>query len=185
VVVKIDSTSPPLRAAPSGAKPTAGKVTSTPSLTRARTDTLVGLGQLAQVPLVATKQYADAGAVALYWPTIAKEVAILAESQEAIANIIDPLMKVGPYTGLVAAILPLILQIGVNHGRIQPGAMGTVPASTLSAQIETALAQGELEALKTQVQAEKAAQALREELNESRRAMADAMRDVQHEATGD
>lgn len=165
-----------------GAAKTAAKApTKKLSIKEQRTEAVAGLGQLAQVPLLAMKQYADAGAIGLYWPGISKEIAELAESQEAIAGVIDPLMKIGPYTGLVAAILPFFMQIAVNHGRVAPGSMGTVPASTLEAQIKTAMAQAELEALKTQQQAEQAARALRDEMEESRKALADAMSDHAHE----
>lgn len=154
------------------------------SVKEARESAVVGLGQLAQVPLLATKQYADAGAVGLYWPAIAHEVAELADTQEAIANLIDPLMKVGPYTALVAAVLPFFMQIAVNHGRVAPGSMGTVPASSLEAQIKTSMAQAELESLRMQQQAEQASAAMRQEMEESRRAMADAMRDHAEETAG-
>jgi hypothetical protein len=121
----------------------------------------------------------------MYWPNVAQELANLADSQEQVAKFIDPLIQIGPYTGLIAAVLPLIMQIGVNHGVLAPGGMGTVPASTLSAQVETGMAEQELQALQVQLQAEKAAQALRAEIAQSRRAMVDALRDIQHEATGD
>lgn len=161
-------------AAKTAAKPTTKKL----SLKEQRQEAVNGLGQLAQVPLLATKQYADAGAVGLYWPNIAKEIAELAESQPAIAGVIDPIMKVGPYTGLVAAMLPFFMQIAVNHGRVAPGSMGTVPASTLEAQIKTSMAQAELEALTIQRQAEEAARAMREEIAESRQKLSEAQSDM-------
>jgi hypothetical protein len=165
-----NATAPPSHAA----KPTvAAKKTET--VLKARTDALTGLGQLAQVPLIATKQYADAGAVGLHWPEVAKEIATLADSEPRIAQLIDPLIKVGPYTGLIAAILPFVLQLGVNHGRVQAGVMGTVPSSTLDAQVQSSLAKAELEALTAQHEAEQAAAAMREEIAESRRAMANTI----------
>jgi hypothetical protein len=149
-------------------KPTAPKTAKDSALNAARTDALNGFGQLAQVPLIATKMYADAGAVGQYWPKIAKEIANLADSQDQIAKLIDPLIQVGPYTGLITAVLPFVLQIGVNHGRVSAGAMGTVPKETLSSQVETALAQAQLEALKTQRDAENAARAMRQEIASAR-----------------
>ena len=143
-----------------------------------RTKALAGLGQLAQVPLLATKQYADAGAVSLYWPNVAKEIAVLADTNEQVAKLIDPLIQVGPYTALIAAVLPFVMQIAVNHKLVAAGAMGTVPGESLAAQIETAMVQQELEALRTQRDAEKAAQALRQEIAESRQELANAMSDV-------
>jgi hypothetical protein len=125
--------------------------------------------------LLATKQYADAGAIGLHWPNVAEELATLAESQPAIAKFIDPLIKAGPYTGLVMAILPFAAQIAVNHGRISAGAMGTQPGNSLSAQVEASLAQAEMEALSAQLAAEKAAQALRDEIRLARKQMADSL----------
>jgi hypothetical protein len=144
-------------------------------LTRDRREALAGFGQLAQVPLIALRQFADAGAVGQYVPAIAGELAKLAETQEQVAAFIDPLIKVGPYTGLVAVVLPFLLQIGVNHNRVPAGAMGTVPASTLSAVVETQLAQQELEALTLQKQAEEKAELMREEIAENRRRMQDKL----------
>lgn len=151
------------------------KATKESQSTKDRTEALVGLGQLAQVPLLATKQYADAGAVSLYWPNVAKEIAVLADTNEQIAKLIDPLIQVGPYTALIAAALPFVMQIAVNHKLVQAGAMGTVPGESLAAQIETAMVQQELEALRTQRDAEKAAAALRAEIAESRKELADVM----------
>ena len=144
------------------------------SIREERTEAINGLGQLAQAPLLATKQYADAGAIGLHWPGIAQEIATLAESQPVIANVVDPLIKVGPYTGLVMAILPFFIQIGVNHGRIAAGAMGTVPANSIAAQVEASLAEAEMQALTAQLEAEKAAQRLRDEIKLARQQMHDS-----------
>jgi hypothetical protein len=139
-----------------------------------RQEALDGFGQIAQVPLLMTKQFADVGALSLHWPNVAKEIAALADSQEVIARVIDPLIKVGPYTGLVAAILPFAMQIAVNHGRVAAGAMGTVPGNALAAQVEAGLAQEEMNALKLQLQAEQEAQELRADIARARKEMANA-----------
>jgi hypothetical protein len=166
----VNSTPPPARgsSSQSNAKPTA--TVKVPKSRKDRTEAVAALGQLAQVPLMATKQFADAGAVSAYWPSVSEEIAKLAETQPAIANIIDPLMQVGPYAGLIAAVLPFVMQIGVNHGRLAAGAMGTVPADTLSAQIEAGLAKQQLEALKVQAAAEAEANAVRAEIANERKA---------------
>ena len=169
-LLKNMSTAPSIKQTPnksSTSKPsTGGNATH-----KARAEAVMSLGQLGQVPLIALKQYADAGAISLHWPKISEEIATLAETQPAIANLIDPLLQVGPYAALVTAVLPFILQIGVNHNRIQPGAMGTVPGSSLSAQIETAIAQAEAEALKLQLDAEKSSNAIRAEITKQREEM--------------
>lgn len=159
---------------PSGARNNSSATKRTakvPAGRAARQEALEGFGQLAQVPLIATKQYADAAAIGMYWPNISKELAVLAEQQPVIANFIDPLIQVGPYTGLVTAVLPLVLQVMVNHGVSQPGVMGTVPKNALSAQMEASLAQVELAAMQAQRDAELAAQKMREDIERARREM--------------
>ena len=138
------------------------------SMQEEREEAVAGFGQLAQAPLIALRQYADAGAIGLHWPRVAHEIASLAESQPQIARLIDPLIRIGPFTGLITAILPFVLQIGVNHKRIPAGAMGTVPAESLTAQVESAMAAIELEALKQQVEAEREAREMREQIARSR-----------------
>lgn len=169
----ITSAPPPMGG--SSAKRTSTTAKATQSTKAKRVEAINGLGQLAQAPLLATKQYADAGAIGLHWGGIAEELATLAESQPAIAKFVDPLIKAGPYTGLVMAILPFAAQIAVNHGRIAAGAMGTQPGNSLAAQIEASLAQAEMESLSAQLAAEKAAQALRDEIRLARKQMSDSL----------
>lgn len=164
----VDNGPPPPRSTPNT---TSSSRVSTPRVTREREGMVAQLGMFAQVPLLATKQFADAGAVGLHWPKIAHELAVLAESQEAVANVIDPLIRVGPYAGLIAAVLPLAMQLAVNHNRIKPGSMGTVPSVSLSSQVESAMAQEELRAMRSQLEAEREAAAIRAEIENERKAM--------------
>jgi|SRR5579862_4949957 len=168
----VASAPPPVRKAPAKAA-----VKAEPQVTKDRREALTGFGQLAQVPLIGLRMFADAGAVSLYVPGIAREIAELAETQEQVAAFVDPLIKAGPYFGLVTAVLPLVMQVAVNHGRFAAGAMGTVPAVSLAAQVEAGLARQELEALTVQLEAEKAAAAMREEIAEARRQMLIASHD--------
>jgi|ERR1700722_11410647 len=165
----IEITAPPPRSTPNAPHSPAKRAT--PRVTQEREEAVAQLGMFAQVPLMATKQLADAATVGLHWPKVAHEIAVLAETQEPIANLIDPLIKVGPYAGLIAAVLPMLLQIGVNHGRVKPGQMGTVPAISLESQMQTAMAQAELQALRTQQEAEEQAAAARAAIQKSRDAM--------------
>lgn len=153
----ITDNAPPVRtAAPKPARESA--------TLKARSDALCGFGQLAQVPLMATKQYADVGTITAHWPGVAHEIAKLADSQPKIAQLIDPLLQVGPYTGLITALLPFVLQIAVNHKAVAPGAMGTVHPDTIAAQVEAQIAKGELEALKIQMQSEREAHEVRQQI---------------------
>lgn len=155
------------------------------TVTEARTAAVAQLGQLAQLPLMFTKNYADMGAIALHWPNVAGEIAKLADTNEQIAKLVDPLMQVGPYAGLIGATLPLLVQVAVNHKRVQPGAMNSVPPSTLSAQIEAGLAETELQALQLQADAERKSAEMRNSIAAQRKALADAMRDQQGATTND
>ena len=177
----ITSAPPPPRNTPNVSSAGASPTRRTPKVTQEREELVASLGMFAQMPLVMTKQLADAAAIGLHWPKIAHEVAVLAETQEPIANLIDPLIKVGPYAGLIAAVMPFAMQIAVNHGRLKPGSMGTVPAVSLEAQMETSMAQAELHALQVQQEAEEQAARVRAEIQQSRNALADAMRDHVHE----
>lgn len=178
----LNATAPAAKKVPNTSTARVAKET---ELTAKRSEAITSLGQFAQIPLMATKQFADVGTIAMHWPNVSKELAKLAETTPVIARIVDPLMQVGPYAGLIAAVMPMVMQFGVNHNRMVPGAMGTMPATAISAQVEAQAAQQELEALSIQLQAEKAAAAVRQEIAEARRAMADAMRDHQKDSTGD
>jgi multidrug resistance efflux pump len=62
--------------------------------------------------------------------------------------------------------------------------MGSVPAAALSSQVEAAMADTELQALKLQQTAEAESARIRKEIADAKRALIDAMRDHQIEATG-
>lgn len=157
--------------------PPARKPAAPPSQTKAavaaqrlsanREEAINGLGQIAQVVLVSTKQYADAGAVGMYFPGIASEVAKLADADARIARFVDPLLSVGPYTGLVAAVLPFVMQIMVNHGRGQAGVMGTVSPDFLEAKMKTAVAQSAVQAKKEQAAMEAELKRMNTELTDA------------------
>lgn len=117
-------------------------------------EALEGIVQLASFGLIAAKQYADAGAVSLHGPKLAHEVANLAETNERVAAAIAFLTQTGPYAALIAAGLPLVMQLGANHGKIEPGIMGTVSGGVLEAQVKTELAKQEQEAVRLATEAQ-------------------------------
>lgn len=95
-----------------------------------REDGLNGIVSLASIPLVATGQLADLGAVTAHGPGICHEAAALAETNDKIGKAIDRVIAVGPFAGLISATIPLVLQILVNHGRLPAsmfGQFGVVP----------------------------------------------------------
>lgn len=133
---------PPLRAA-SSPKPRA----SNNSQRKQREEGLNGLFQLAGGACLMFGQWADAGACTNHGPNISRETAALAEENASIAKTIDYLTSVGPYAGLLTAVLPFALQILVNHGRIpaHPSLMqiGVLPPDLLSAQSQAEVAKAQ------------------------------------------
>jgi hypothetical protein len=124
---------------------------------------------LAQVPLIATRQYADVATIDKHWGSVSEELAKLADAQPAFGNVIDNMTKAGPYAGLIVAVLPMVLQIGVNHGRVQPGMLGTVPKNLLAAQVEADMAAVKLAQMQQQAEAERAAQVMRQQTEVARK----------------
>jgi hypothetical protein len=86
--------------------------------TAARKENLDGVGKIVSLICVMRGQYADAGAIAQHGPGITTEVASLAESNEKIASWVDYLSEAGPYMGVAVVALPLLMQLLVNHGRV-------------------------------------------------------------------
>lgn len=78
---------------------------------------------------------ADSRAVTIYAPGIADSLNTLALERPEVAAALERVLTVGPYGAVIAATLPLCLQILTNHGRIPPGTAGTVPAEQLIADL--------------------------------------------------
>lgn len=104
-----------------------------------REEGLNGLGQLGQGLAMMFNQYADAATIGTHFPPVAKEVANLAEQYESVAKPVDFLIQLGPFTALLASLMPLVTQIMVNHKMAPAGVMGTVPPETLTAQVQAGM----------------------------------------------
>jgi hypothetical protein len=78
---------------------------------------------------------ADSRAVTIYAPGIAETLNTLAQERPEVAAALERVLTVGPYGAVIAATVPLVLQILTNHGRIPPGTAGTVPAEQLIADL--------------------------------------------------
>lgn len=147
-----DTTEPPAAKTP---KKSTARVSRETKLAASRIEALNGIGQLAQAGLVATGNLADAAAVDNHWPAISKEVSNLADSNEKVAAVVDRLSAVGPYTGLLMAVLPFAAQILVNHKRMPAGAMGTVSGELLEARMKLEIQQMELQIQRQQAEMER------------------------------
>lgn len=154
---------PPKTRAPKTAAPVTAA-----TKTAERTEGLIGWGEIGQAVLIGFRHYADAGTVGIYFPKFAEETAKLATENEAVAKFVDPLIMAGPYSAILAAALPMALQLAVNHGYMKPGAMGTVAPDMISARIETEIARAQVQALREQQEMEAEAERLQEELRRAK-----------------
>jgi hypothetical protein len=93
--------------------------------------------------------FADAGAIQIHWPNVARETASLADQDERIGKVIDYLVSAGPYAGLLTAVLPFGMQIAANHGRIDADAAsglgGVMPPEMLAAKVKADMAKAKAE----------------------------------------
>ena len=159
---------PPRRRGPNvnmSAKQTAVQV-ETLSQTEKRAKGLMEIGQLGQGVLLMIGQYADAAAIGQHFAPVAKELANIADSSELVAKPIDFLIEVGPYGALIAAGLPLVMQIMANHRMLNADMLvtqGVVPPQLLEAQMKAQVATIATEAMKAQQLAMKEAQAAQAE----------------------
>lgn len=158
-------TPPPVKRAP---KPKAPKPPS-PRL-QEREDSVNGVLQTASFMCVLTGQYADSGALGLHGPRVAHELAVVAEDSEPIGNALDYLNKVGPYTSLILAVMPLVFQIAVNHGMGNAQAMagvGVQPPEQLAMQVQTQMAAQAAEQIRAKREADEELRQAMAELNNS------------------
>jgi hypothetical protein len=115
----------------------------------AREQGLLGLGQIGQAICMMREWFADAGAIQIHWPNVARETASLADQDERIGKAIDYLVSAGPYAGLLTAVLPFGMQIAANHGRIDANAAsglgGVMPPDMLEARMKADMAKAKAE----------------------------------------
>lgn len=100
-----------------------------------------GLGQVVAGGLALAQQPLDAWAFATYTPPIAQAMHDLALAQPAVAAVLDKVLAVGPYGAVIAAGLPLIVQLLHNHKMIPAAAaesLGAVNRDLLLAQLTAA-----------------------------------------------
>jgi len=131
---------------------------SRPSSTKSdRIDAVDGIFQLAGMGCIMVGQLADAGALDMHGHDISVELAEIAEKNQTIGKGIDTLLQVGPYAGLVTALMPLVLQLLANHKVVPPEKLSSanvVMPDVLESQVKTALTKQALEALRQQQEME-------------------------------
>lgn len=138
-------------------KTTARRAT-TPTKTAERADGVQGLFQLTAAGLAMFGQVADAGAIHKHSESVALETAKLAEDNASVARVVDYVCAVGPFAGLIAAVMPLCLQILANHNKIPAAAVssfGVVDPRTLEAEIRLEAAKQQAQMMRAQADAER------------------------------
>lgn len=90
-----------------------------------REEGINGLFQVAGAIAMVTGQWADAGAFAMHGPNVSRETAALGTRYERVGNALDALSQVGPFTAILAATMPLVLQLAANHKRIPVSKLAT------------------------------------------------------------
>lgn len=102
-------------------------------------------------------QLADAGTIQKHSPAVSGELVKLSESYEPVAGFLDWLAKNGPLAGLFIAVMPMALQLIVNHG-ILPAELlagaGVVRPEVIEAQVAADLAKQAADAIREQREAE-------------------------------
>lgn len=138
----------------------------TKSVTELREEGLNGLGQIVQLVCIGTKQHADAAAIGMHFPPLARETAKLAETNERVGGAIDYLVKIGPYTALITAAMPLVLQLLANHKIVDAGSLmgqGVVPPEILESQMRAQVAAMQMQAQRQNAEALREARELEAE----------------------
>lgn len=132
-----------------------------------RQEALDGLLQLTQFGCLAFGSFADAGAIGVFGPPIATEVVNLAKDNSKVASKVDLLIEIGPYAGLVAATIPFLAQLLVNHKVFkaeQFGNAGVMEPEMLETQMKTQVLHRAAQARREQMEAQEQLHRLEEEM---------------------
>lgn len=137
------------------------------TLEERRTEAVGGAFQIAQYICLAFANFSDAGAIGRHAPLMTKETVALAGKNKQVASKVDLLIEIGPWTGIIAAGLPFVMQILVNHGIFKAEKFanaGVVTPESLEYEMKTALMKQQMEAMRAQQEAEEELRRLHEEM---------------------
>ena len=122
-----------------------------------RQEALNGVLQVGQLAALTFGQFSDAGAIGMHGPKLVSEVVALAESNSKVASKVDLLIEIGPYAGIVAAAIPFLAQIFVNHGVVKAEMFanaGVVPPDQLEKEMKLTIMRRALDTQRQQAEME-------------------------------
>jgi hypothetical protein len=111
---------------------------------------------------------ADAGALAIYGAHASEEIATVADEYEQVGDAVDYLARGSIWVGLAAALLPLGMQLAVNHNLIKEKHVtnaGIHSPAELESIIDTQLAEREAQMLREKIAAQRRLASLKAEIN--------------------
>lgn len=146
-----------------------------PNKTKAelRQEALNGVLQVGQLACLTFGQFSDAGAIGLHGPRLVDETVKLAENNSKIASKVDLLIEVGPYAGIVAAALPFLAQLFVNHGIVKAEMFanaGVVHPDDLERQMKMTLMRQAMEQQQEQMRMQEEMEEMRRQFDEAQEA---------------
>ena len=155
------------------AKSTVSRETSTPGLTprdETRKESVDGIFAMGSMLAIMRGQYADAGAIGIHGPKLSREIVLLGKTHDSIGKALDYLGTAGPYMGIFGATLPLIIQLAINHDRIDSGKvsgiLGVMSREALEIKVKGELAEAELHERQTMQEAQEQLKRLEEQEEE-------------------
>lgn len=117
-------------AAPRVAAAPRPRKTTRPAAKKSEPDYRAGIMGLLQIPAMGltmigrqTKNpalQADGYALAMHAPGLAEALNETAKAQPSVARALESIMKAGPYGAIIAAMVPLVMQLAANHGVMNP-----------------------------------------------------------------
>lgn len=134
----------------------------TPSNVVRRTRAAQNVFETLQLVSVFKGWFADAATYAMHGPKVSASAAEYAEQNRYVAKGLDFLDILGPAFVLADVMLPLGLQIAVNHGKLPAEALvnfGVVPPELLEAQAKASIVQQQVAAMEQKLEADRALEA--------------------------
>src|SRR5712691_7648942 len=132
-----------------------------------RQEALSGVLQLIQFGCLAFGNFADAGAIGVFGPPMVSETVDLAKANSKVASKVDLLIEIGPYAGVVAAAIPFLAQLLVNHKVFkaeQFANAGVMTPESLESEMKMQVMQRAMEAKAKQMEMQNEMKRMQEEM---------------------